>query len=74
MIMNRIADVFFVFAIVLLLLHLGTTDYLLVFSFSPLLQQEKIILLGLELSFLNAVSFFLFVGAIGKSAQLGFHT
>lgn len=74
MIMNRIADVFFIFAIVLLLLHLGTTDYLLTFAFSPLLQQETLFLLGREISFLNAVSFFLFLGAIGKSAQLGFHT
>lgn len=74
MIMNRIADVFFVFAIVLLFLHLGTTDYILVFSFIPLLQQESILLSGFEISFLNAVGFFLFIGAIGKSAQLGFHT
>jgi proton-translocating NADH-quinone oxidoreductase chain L len=74
MIMNRIADVFFIFAIVLLLLYLGTTDYLLIFSFGPLLQGETLLLLGREISFLNAVAFFLFIGAIGKSAQLGFHT
>lgn len=72
--MNRIADVFFLFAIVLLLLHLGTTDYILVFSFVPFLQNEYVALLGLEIPFLTCVAFFLFIGAIGKSAQLGFHT
>ena len=74
MIMNRIADVFFLFAIVLLLLRLGTTDYLLVFSFVPLLQTELLSFLGFEFHFINMVAFFLFIGAIGKSAQLGFHT
>lgn len=74
MIMNRIADVFFVLAIVLLLLHLGTTDYLLIFSFIPLLNHEIFFLSGFEIHLLNAIAFFLFIGAIGKSAQLGFHT
>lgn len=74
MLMNRIADVFFVLALVLLLLHLGTSDYLLVFCLAPLLQQEAISLLGLEVPLLSAIALFLFLGAIGKSAQLGFHT
>lgn len=74
MLMNRIADVFFMLALVLLLLHLGTSDYLLIFLWAPLLQQEHLSLLGLELPLLDAIALFLFIGAIGKSAQLGFHT
>jgi len=74
MLINRIADVFFILAIVILLLNFGTTDYLLIFSFAPLVQQQSLSLLGLELPLLTAVTIFLFLGAAGKSAQLGFHT
>lgn len=74
MLMNKIADVFLLFAIVLLFLNLGTTDYVLIFSFIPLIQNELFSILGFEFYFINLIAFFLFIGALGKSAQLGFHT
>jgi NADH-quinone oxidoreductase subunit L len=74
MIMNRIADVFFIFAIIIMMLYLRTTDYFIVFFAVDYLKAENIIFLGNSLSLLSLITAFLFLGAIGKSAQLGFHT
>jgi NADH-quinone oxidoreductase subunit L len=71
MLMNRIADVFFVFAVCFCFLILGSCDYTVVFlhrSF-PLFAFGPLIVSSVDL-----LCFFLFFGAIGKSAQLGFHT
>lgn len=61
MLMNRIADVFFVFAVCLCFLSLGSCDYLVLF-------------LNPSFASMDLLCLFLFIGAIGKSAQLGFHT
>lgn len=74
MIMNRIADVFFFFGICLVFLILGTTDFLITFEFINHLKFEFIYILGLKINFIDLLCFFLFIGSIGKSAQLFFHT
>lgn len=74
MLMNRIADVFFIFAIVIMMLYLRTTNYFIVFSTVHYLKAETIVFLGIPFSALSLITAFLFLGAIGKSAQLGFHT
>ena len=74
MMMNRIADVFFIFAIVLMLLHFGTTDYVIIFN---LFFPVDFIICNFFLFKINLVTLiciFLFIGGIGKSAQLGLHT
>lgn len=71
MLMNRIADVFFVFAVCLSFLYFGSCDYQLIFlqkSFPPLAVGPFVF------SSVDLLCGFLFFGAIGKSAQLGFHT
>lgn len=71
MLMNRIADVFFVFAICLSFIVLGTSDYAVIF----LQKSFPIFSFGLlNCSSVDFFCFFLLFGAIGKSAQLGFHT
>lgn len=74
MLMNRIADVFFIIAIFFFLFYLGSTDYHLVFSLVDNFAKESFYFFGASLPFLDVVGFFLFIGAIGKSAQLGLHT
>ena len=74
MIMNRIADVFFIIAIIFFLVVFGTTDYQLVFSLAAFHSTSIYGLFGFNLSFIDVAAFFLFCGAIGKSAQLGLHT
>jgi len=73
MLVNRIADVFFTLAIVIILITFKTTDYSVVFNLLPLISNEKIIFLNVLVNKIDVIAFFLFVGAIGKSAQILFH-
>lgn len=72
--MNRIADVFFMFGIIIILLTFKTTDYFIVFDLIHFIKNEEIIFLGFVFNKIVLISFFLFLGAIGKSAQIGLHT
>lgn len=74
MVVNRIADVFFTIAIVLILLTFKTTDFIIVFNLLPYIFNDNIIFLNININKINLITFFLFIGAIGKSAQIGFHT
>jgi NADH-quinone oxidoreductase subunit L len=74
MVMNRIADVFFVLGIILLFLIFKTTDYYLIFNLLPYIYNENIYFLNIFVKKIDLIAFFLFIGSIGKSAQIGFHT
>ncbi len=74
MIMNRIADVFFIIAIILLFIFFKTTDFIIVFNLIPFISQSSFIFFGFTVNKLSIIALFLFIGAIGKSAQIGFHT
>ena len=74
MVMNRIADVFFIIAILLIFLTFKTTDYTLVFNLLPFIFDDKLYFINFYVNKINLIAFFLFVGAIGKSAQIGLHT
>lgn len=74
MIMNRIADVFFIIAVLIILITFKTTDYIVVFNLVPFILTETVILFGIPFYKVTIIAFFLFIGAIGKSAQIGFHT
>lgn len=74
MIMNRIADVFFVIGIIIILINFKTTDYLVVFNLLDFIKDDIIIFFNFSINKLDLICFFLFIGAVGKSAQLGLHT
>jgi NADH-quinone oxidoreductase subunit L len=74
MLMNRIADVFFIFGIVLILYYFKTLNYLLVFSLIDYIQDYYIYVILWNVKVIDLIVFFLFLGAIGKSAQIGLHT
>lgn len=74
MIMNRLADVFFIFAIVLILWKFGSLNFLIVFNLVPFFLSDFLVFFGFSLGLIDIICFFLFIGAIGKSAQLGLHT
>ena len=65
---------FFIFAILIILLNLKSVNYVLVFNLIHFFLLDKIILFGFSLNLIDVICFFLFIGAIGKSAQLGLHT
>ena len=74
MVMNRIADVFFIIGILFLLWKFKTTDYIIVFSLIDYIKDINFYLIFGEIKLLNLIAFLLFIGAIGKSAQVGLHT
>jgi len=74
MLMNRIADVFFILGIILIFLTFKSTDFLVVLLSAELLENDLMSFFNFSITKLDFISFFLFVGAIGKSAQLGLHT
>lgn len=74
MIMNRIADVFFIIAIILIILRFKTTNFIVVMMLIPYIINDIYCFLGFNFYLISLISFFLFIGAIGKSAQIGLHT
>lgn len=74
MLMNRIADVFFIFAIILILYYFKTVNYLLIFSLINFLENSTIYVFFIDVKIIDVILFLLFLGAIGKSAQIGLHT
>ena len=73
LIVNRIGDLGVLVAILLLLfLFGGSLEFDLIFSLVPFLNYYTFQYLNLHA--LTVIGFFLVVGAVGKSAQLGLHT
>jgi len=74
MILNRIGDFGLALAIMLIFTNFQSVDYCVVFSLVCKYQNFLVDFLGFEFNLLNLLAILLFVGAVGKSAQLGLHT
>jgi len=73
---NRVGDFGFILGIGLVLAYFGTLDYAAVFAKAPALARETVALFGADkagVSLLTAICILLFVGAMGKSAQVPLH-
>ena len=71
---NRVGDFGFAIGIFLIFFFYGTLNYDEVFQQTPLLIQKEIIFLGIEFNLITLVCLLLFIGAMGKSAQIFLHT
>ncbi len=73
MLVNRVGD----FALLIALFSIATIfeslDYDVVFSNASQFINYKLIIKNFEVSVIDAICIFLFMGAMGKSAQLGLH-
>jgi len=49
-------------------------DYSVIFSLAPLRASDTISIFGQVYNSFDFITFFLFIGAVGKSAQVGLHT
>ncbi|HRD93027.1 MAG TPA: NADH-quinone oxidoreductase subunit L [Accumulibacter sp.] len=73
---NRVGDFGFILGIGLVLSHFGTLDYAAVFAKAPMLAAETTIPLfgeGSAVALMTAICILLFIGAMGKSAQVPLH-
>src|SRR6202163_1768971 len=71
---NRVGDFGFVLGIGLIVAHFGSLDYATVFGAAPQLAGTTLNLLGdRQTSLMTAICIGLFVGAMGKSAQVPLH-
>jgi len=73
-IVNRVGDFGFAIGVFLIFFFYGTLDYSEVFQQTPLIAQKQIIFLGIEFNLITLICLLLFVGAMGKSAQILLHT
>jgi len=74
MILNRIGDLGLIIGIFLIHLTFKSLDYSTVFALVPLLSDTPLFFFNIKFHTIDLICFFIFVGAIGKSAQLGLHT
>lgn len=72
MIINRIGDLGLALGIFTLYFYFQSLDYATIFTLTPIFVKEMLPFFNVEIY--DFIGFFLFVGAVGKSAQIGLHT
>ena len=73
-VVNRVGDFGFAIGIFLIFMFFGTLNYSEVFQLVPVLSNKEINFLGINSNIITLICLFLFVGAMGKSAQFFLHT
>ena len=71
---NRVGDFGFALGIFLIFYIFGTVNYVEVFNQTPQIINNKIFFLGINLKSIDLICILLFIGAMGKSAQIFLHT
>ena len=73
-VVNRVGDFGFALGIFAIFMTFGSADFAVVFADVGSYSDKSIHFLGMELDLLTTICILLFIGAMGKSAQLGLHT
>jgi NADH-quinone oxidoreductase subunit L len=73
-VVNRVGDFGFALGIMAIFLVFKSVDYATVFEKAPEVAGTSIGFLWMELDTLTIITFLLFIGAMGKSAQIFLHT
>nr|QWK44972.1 NADH dehydrogenase subunit 5 [Protohalopteris sp.] len=74
MLVNRVGDFGLALSIFGIFLCFGATDYATVFALAPQFSSLTLNFFGLSINLFTILGILLFIGAAGKSAQLGLHT
>jgi NADH-ubiquinone oxidoreductase chain 5 len=74
MIVNRVGDFGLALGIFSIYITFNSVEYSTVFALVPLFEGDVLNFLGFEFHLLTLIGILLFIGAVGKSAQLGLHT
>ncbi len=73
-VVNRVGDFGFALGIFLIFYLFGTVNYTEVFNQIPTVVDEKLNFLGIQINAVDLICILLFIGAMGKSAQIFLHT
>ena len=73
-IVNRVGDFGFILGIIAIYSVFGSLYFDEIFSDVEGLHKLSIVMLGLKISVIELIAILLFIGAMGKSAQIGLHT
>ena len=73
MLVNRVGDINIIFAIVTIFYVFKSVDYSTVFALAYNFVNSTISIFNYNISVLNLICIFIFIGAVGKSAQVGLH-
>ncbi len=73
-VVNRVGDFGFALGIFLVFYLFGTVNYSEVFQQIPTIVDKNLSFLGFEVEAINLICLLLFIGAMGKSAQILLHT
>ncbi len=74
LLMNRIGDLGYCLAMYTCFYVFNTFDYSSIITLVTHFLEDIIILFGFNFNAVTLIAFFIFIGAIGKSAQIGLHT
>lgn len=72
-IVNRVGDFGFGIGVIMIFLFLGTLSYTEIFSGIGALTGQTISILGFNVDLITLIALLLFLGAVGKSAQIPLH-
>jgi len=74
MIVNRVGDFGLALGILTIFVKFQSVDYATVFSIAPIFVGYEFSFFNFRFDLLTIICLLLFVGSVGKSAQLGLHT
>ena len=74
LIVNRVADYALVIGMALIFLVFKSLNFHVIFPLAPFFQDSTFTFLNYNLPVLTVICSLLFIGAMGKSAQIGLHT
>ena len=70
---NRVGDFGYLLAIALIYKYFNSLNFQEVFSNTSTIEKKNLLFLGFEFNLITCICMFLFMAAVGKSAQIGLH-
>ena len=74
LLVNKIGDIFLIITICIFFYYFKTLDLPVIFILYPFFLVKKFIFINTSFNLLNTISFFILIGAMAKSSQIGLHT
>ncbi|MBE1237077.1 NADH-quinone oxidoreductase subunit L [Phaeovibrio sulfidiphilus] len=71
---NRVGDLFFLMGIFCIFWHFGSVQFATIFEVAPSIAHHTVHFLWTDWNVMTLACVLLFLGAMGKSAQIGLHT